>query len=369
MKKKLQKLGNGIYPRHQTYWLAFTPFSGQRQKHISLHTADPDKAKVKAAAYRKNPHLATCGTWQDEIKALRQYATEYGSHSPYTLQNYEYALGLFFQIVTVPIPQVNDVEIRKFFDRIKVKGFSQRNPTVIPSSSTQLSYWTRLQGFFGWLLLQNKIRENYFVGPQEWPEHHRQRLKPGQWIETKDIRILFSAVRPDGKKIKLEPEVEFVLHCGFHVGMRKNEITHAKPDWFDAPRQLIKIPGRDKTVPEIPFKSKTGQDRIAPFSKEFRKFMASKRGRFMRGNKFCLANTSQGGRYRYDFRYKFKKYIREMGYPHLTAHGMRHSFVTACLQANKTLTKVASYIGDREATVEEVYSHLIPRKGELDGVF
>jgi len=368
MKKKLQKLGDGIYPRHQTYWLAFTPFAGDGQKHVSLRTGDPTKARLKAKALKKNPYLATCGTWQDEIKVLREHAKEYGSHSPYTLQNYEYALKLFFTIVKVPIPEVNDVEIRRFFDHLKEHGFSDRKPGTKPSDSTQRSYWTRLQGFFSWLLSQNKIRDNYFVGP-EWPEHHRQRLRPGQWLEKEDIRILFSAVRPDGQKITLEPEVEFVLFCGFHAGMRKNEITHAKPDWFDVPRELIKIPGRDKTVPEIPFKSKTGQDRIAPFSEEFRKFMTSKRGSFMRGNKFCLANTSKGGRYRYDFRYKFKNYVREMGYPHLTAHGMRHSFVTACLQAGKTLTKVASFIGDREATVEEVYSHLIPRKGELDGVF
>ncbi len=363
---KLQKLGNGIYPRHQTYWLAFTPFKGAGQKHIGLRTGDPAKARSRAAAYRKNPHLAICGTWQEEIAALREYSKEYDSHSPFTLQNYEYALSLFFSVIKVPMPDVGDVEIRHFFDRLKVKGFSTRKPEVIPSDSTRLSYWTRLQGFFNWLLSQNKIRQNYFVGP-EWPRSYRKRLQAGQWLEKEDIRILFSAIRPDFKKIELDPEVEFVLYAGFHAGMRKNEITNATPDWFRLSKDVINIPGR-QTVNGIFFKSKTGYDRNTPLTAEFKAFLAS-RFPFSAGQHFCLANSSTGGRYRYDFRYKFKKYVREMGYPYLTTHGQRHSFVTACLQANITLTKVAAWVGDREATVEDTYSHLIPRSGELEGVF
>ena len=383
-KTKLQKLGDGIYPRHQTYWLAFTPFSGGGQKHVSLGTADPTLARAKAKAIRKNPHLAVCGTWEEEMEALREYNREYSSHSEFTLNNYAYALGLFFSVIKKPIPEVGDAEIREFFDRLKVQGFSTRTPNVIPSDSTQLSYWTRLQGFFNWLLSQNKIRENYFVGP-EWPTHHRKRLQPGQWLEKEDIRILFSAIRPDGQQIELDPEIEFVMYCGFHAGMRKNEITNCTPDWFRLSKDVINIPGR-QVVNGIPFMSKTGHDRNTPLTEEFKEFL-TKRFLFKPGQHFCIANDSNGERrqvrrrgkgrskelpaprYRYDFRYKFKRYIREMGYPYLTAHGMRHSFVTACLQANITLTKVSSYIGDREATVEDVYSHLIPRTGELKGVF
>jgi integrase len=50
--------------------------------------------------------------------------------------------------------------------------------------------------------------------------------------------------------------------------------------------------------------------------------------------------------------------------PRLTAHGLRHSFATAALEARVPVEVVAARLGNTAWMVQEVYQHHIPAEEE-----
>lgn len=51
---------------------------------------------------------------------------------------------------------------------------------------------------------------------------------------------------------------------------------------------------------------------------------------------------------------------KDAGLPHLTTHGLRHSFATAALAARVPVEVVAARLGNTPRVVQEVYAHVIP---------
>ncbi len=39
-----------------------------------------------------------------------------------------------------------------------------------------------------------------------------------------------------------DDRIRFILFCGFHEGMRRNEIVEARPSWFNLSLRLVNIP-------------------------------------------------------------------------------------------------------------------------------
>ena len=52
------------------------------------------------------------------------------------------------------------------------------------------------------------------------------------------------------------------------------------------------------------------------------------------------------------------------GLPRLTAHGLRHRFATAALEARVPVEVVAARLGNTARMVQEVYQHHIPAEDE-----
>lgn len=52
------------------------------------------------------------------------------------------------------------------------------------------------------------------------------------------------------------------------------------------------------------------------------------------------------------------------GLPRITAHGIRHSFATAALEARVPVEVVAARLGNTPRMVQEVYQHHIPAEDE-----
>ena len=52
------------------------------------------------------------------------------------------------------------------------------------------------------------------------------------------------------------------------------------------------------------------------------------------------------------------------GLPRITAHGLRHSFATAALEARVPVEVVAARLGNTARMVQEIYQHHIPAEDE-----
>src|SRR5205823_3145474 len=98
------------------------------------------------------------------------------------------------------------------------------------SESTAQGYITTLRSFLNRQVELKRIRSNPVKG-----------VKLARC--DKKSRLLFCSREQRHELIKNAPndEMKFILYCGFHAGLRKNEIIEARPDWFDLERGSLHV--------------------------------------------------------------------------------------------------------------------------------
>lgn len=171
-------------------------------------------------------------------------------------------------------------------------------------------------------------------------------------------------------------EMRFILYCGFHAGMRKEEIIESRPHWFDLRAGCVNIVFTDTFTP------KDKEERSIPLTAEFKAFL----GEYGKPTPFMIAPEVGHGRsrYRYDFRKPFADYIasygngRRLGTKKLakkqdlswiTPHIMRHTFASLHATAGTSIYKIAVWLGDGVDVVQKHYAKLSPRDEDINRAF
>ena len=265
-----------------------------------------------------------------------------------TIRSTEDTIRHFFNVTKKQtVRQIGEKEIEKFY----MHHWESKQATIN-------TYTARLTAFYSHLVRFHKIEENHF---HKYTPH---KIVPSQvareaWIDKKEIRRLLNACK--------DPRLKFILYMGFHCGCRKKEVIMSRPTWFDMKQRKLNIPFGElltfepfKGKPERQyfFQPKNKRDRSIPLSREFYRFLRTQ-FHFEENQAWCLEPKSKGfgERYRYDFRRPLEEFFEEHGVGHLTTHGMRHSFASNCIMAGVSTFKVASWLGNRERTVETHYAH------------
>lgn len=160
--------------------------------------------------------------------------------------------------------------------------------------------------------------------------------------------------------------LRFILYCGFHAGLRRGEIMHARPAWFDMSRRVLTVPRVDE-VEENKFQIKDDESRDIPLSKQFSTFLRDFLPKIEDG--YCLKNPtkrrSKSGTY--DFCLPFSKFAAACGKPELYPHAMRHSWISElCNSGNHSIQEVSAWSGDTIETIEKNYWHKRVVPGALD---
>jgi integrase len=147
-------------------------------------------------------------------------------------------------------------------------------------------------------------------------------------------------------------ELRFILFCGFHAGLRFQEIVEARPFWFDLASGILYL----RKTTTMNFKDR--EERSIPLTLQFQNFLSS----YGLRAPFMLRPDVAHGKwiYRYDFRASFMKYMRAQGCDRVTPHTMRHTFASLLVSAGESIYKVAVWLGDEVATVQKHYGHLTP---------
>jgi integrase len=174
-------------------------------------------------------------------------------------------------------------------------------------------------------------------------------------------------------------EMRFILYCGFHAGMRKEEIIEARPEWFDLRSGCVNI------VETTTFVPKDKEGRTVPLTKEFMGFLAE----YGKPSPYMLAPTVGYGsgkwsRYRYDFRRPFAEYVKSYGegkrldrgvpavaedLSWITPHIMRHTFASLHASAGTSIYKIAKWLGDGVEVVQKHYAKLSPSDADINNAF
>jgi integrase len=196
--------------------------------------------------------------------------------------------------------------------------------------------------------------------------HGRIQLPEKRKLERREIVV---SIAEGNALIEAAPtdRLRFVLFCGFHAGLRRGEIMHARPFWFQLSRGILRVPRVDE-IGENRFAVKDSETRDIPLSAAFADFMK----RFLEGVKpeeYCLRNPtkrrSKDGTY--DFRRPFSDFVSVAGHPGLFPHAMRHSWITElCNSGNHSIQEVAAWSGDSLETIERNYWHKRATPGALD---
>lgn len=330
-----------------------------RDRVIGLGTKDLIEAQKMAQLIRANParhfdrERDATADWDELASAyLRERIAAREIREGKSVENVSREIASFRAFARRGSPvHVNNADLQRWYDWLR----DPRREGHIKNYSAH-TYVARVRPFLHWLAERGRTSYDPQTAPKLIPlrKHEVSRVVVAEAHHVK--RIIESCTRLD---------LKLVFYLGFQAGFRREEICMARPEWFDLGGETISVPDY-QDVNGRTWEPKDAERRNLPILPQLLNFLT---GEFKlashRDAPYLLHPEANGVRYRWDFIKPFTQHVKACGLAWITPHVMRHTFATACLQANYTLPKVAEWMGDHTSTVEKQYSHLVPRKGEI----
>ncbi len=328
------KSAPGVYMRagSSNFWLRYSV--GGEQVRVSLDTSDPTEANARAAELRGRPVVSkktgkTIGgkspldlaveRYQSEKLASRDFVKTSADGAKQAVNNFAAAMSI------TDANQATSATLASYYSKTREAH----------SEATAQTYTTRVGTFLRWFGLRVTTPDFESAAPT--------REIVVAWERSTELLGISAG------------EMKFILFAGFRAGMRRGEISMARPAWFDLARKRIHIPAKDPVTGFVP---KSGRARTIPLTEEFRDFILAE---YLDWNarKFCLRPEKPMGKwiYRFDFRKMLERFARN-NCAELTAHVMRHSFASHLANGGIGIAQLSSWTGDRIQTLEHHYLHL-----------
>lgn len=341
MAKRKRNLARGIRLHGASYELNIQR-KGIRQ-FINLETADFSEAIKRAEKVRANPDLLPSAGLTEEIERFIAYKLRMGEYTRHTALTKKNKLLLMQEAVPDGITAAG----------VSTKHIQTWHDSMVDelTSSTIHGYLMTARAFFRWSIEVAKMRRNNPLNEVKIVKLEKRAREKFCSYEQRDKLISNCE----------DEELQFIQYCGFHAGLRFNEIVQAVPSWFDMEHRRIKL---TKTAT---MKFKDNEERTIPMTVEFHRFLKS----YGLREPFMIAPDVIQGKwiYRYDFRAKFMKYVREQKLEWVTPHIMRHTFASLLVSSGESIYKVAVWLGDDVKTTQDHYGHLAPDEGGIEKAF
>jgi integrase len=345
------KLTRGIYKRGSVFWLNLQR-DGKR-RFISLDTSDPIEAITRANDLRGHrfPDEAT-----PYLRGVEEYLAE------------KKRLNLYSRATE----RVHGAVLREFGKRVEGRSLDAIPPKLASD------YYKALQGRVSETTAQIHIR-----ALRAFFNAHKKicRVNPFADLELGKIdqkaRVVFCTKEQRDTLIDAEKDddLQFIFLAGFDAGLRKNEIIEARVFFFDMKGHATHLQNTET------LRLKDNEARTIPMTKRFRRFLTGYL-KEKEPNDFALKPKVEHGKgtYRYDFHRPFNDFLdavdeegeslrrRTMTFngQRITAHVMRHTFASLLVQAGVSIYKVARWLGDGVAVVEDHYGHLAPKDSDIE---
>jgi len=341
----------GLYnmPGSKFLWYRWT--EGDKRYAVSLKTDDMSEA-VKKIGEMKAGRLAV--SWEQGAAPARTMATKVvddyftmaagRSKKPMrqrTIKVAKYVLLKFLHDNNITsVQEVNFSKMEAWLAELKKSG---------RAAETLNRYGNILRPFGTYLASKGLIA----AGSLDVPERGATGRK--NWLPWPVVKKVIA----DAK----DPDLKFILYCGFHTGLRKSEILAARVFWFDLPAGLLHV----QNEPETGFILKDRENRPVPLTDDFKEFLAG----YLAGKdpmSYALRPEDNGkGDYRYDFKRVVASHFKKCGVTS-TTHDMRRSFASNLVSRGMSIYKVAKYLGDGIVVVERSYGHLAPADREINSL-
>lgn len=332
-----------VYLRRGTYWFA-KQIEGKRQW-VNLQTSDFPEAARRALAIRDNPLLRPTGLIKEDAQRFTAWKLAQNEWSRQSSKTKVLAIEEFADLFpALAMHQVTTEHAETFYKVVRKRV----------TESTAQSYMMTLRSFFRWAMDVERVRLDNPVKAVKLARHDRKARKEFVEKELKN-KLIAEATNDD---------LRFILFCGFDAGLRKNEISEARVDWFTKDGLHVRKAetGSARLRPdELEFRPKDRDERVIPLTKPFREFLVG----YLKDKEpldFALKPKVKHGswRYRYDIRRPLTDYMLFKQVPWVTAHVMRHSFASILATAGVSIFKISEWLGDDVRVTQRNYAKLSP---------
>lgn len=341
-----KRRGRNLYFKRGSWW--FAKQIENKREWVNLRTADEAAAIKLREQIEHSPLLRPGDTITEHVEEFVAHKKAKRAFSRNSSHTKVLILRRFARWLpeTTKLAGVTSRQCEEFYSLLQDEV----------EDSTAESYMMTLRSFFRWAVEVKRVRVDNPVAKVELLTFERRGRE--KFCE-KDAANALIASAPDD-------DLRFVLFCGFHAGLRKDEIIEARRHWFDlrgGSLNVFRAVGRHRLQDsEREWRPKYNKERTVPLTQPFREFLAG----YLRGRDDPLDFVLQPGvkhgkaRYRYDFRRPFTDFMWTAAHPWLTPHVMRHSFASNLKIAGKSIAKIADWLGDTERVTEKNYAHLRP---------
>jgi len=334
------KIGKGLSLRGNIYWYR-SQQNGQRSQ-LSLDTADLTEAISRVALIKTTGALEVQTTFDSEVDVFLAAKAAMGRHTERTTQWFKETLRPFSLFIhNKPCAKVTAEDIERFYAHMRTSL----------ADTTAKGRMGAIRSFFSWA----KKTRRRFDNPTAEIKNPRI-ASPARviWATKKERDLLI-------KKAKGDFEVEFMFLCAFHAGMRFNEISEARWEWFN----LTEGTGFVMVQKTDTFTPKNKRNRTVPLTKTFRRFLVRHRASKKTG--FVLRpDKTRTHKYRVNIRSPWDTHMRRSGFDY-SIHVGRHTFASLLAQTGQIgMHKIAQWIGDTLEVTIKHYAHLAPHDDSIN---
>jgi integrase len=270
----------GLYKRGTTYWYA-RQLNGKRD-FVSLETSDPFEAVKKIAALNGAEVLSDGSHLEFAVEEYAAFCERTGNWTEASVEAKRPVLRQWAKWAgKIPPAKVTTEHMRAYHD-MRLKTANKRTGKAVKPSTAYGNLMT-IQSFFNWCTDIKRTCASNPVVPLT-ARRSKQKIKtPKTGVRknfcTPELRDLLISRCPND-------QLKYILFCGFHAGLRKNEIIESKAEWFDLKAGLLHL----SKHAGIDFKD--NEERTIPLTEEFRAFMK----KFAASEPYMIAPDATKGR-------------------------------------------------------------------------
>lgn len=366
MPKRTQRF-KGLYRMAESQYWWFSYRTNGRRYRVSLRTADEGEAITRAQAILAEGLIAAEAYTPNEPAPRRreihglidQYLEESQSRTrdalrKVTADTRRYILQKFAADTGISrAGEITGAKITQWLVQLKRDG---------KSKDTLWTYGERVRNFVKYLMPKYAppTALDGFTVPDQPTTGRRN------WVRKDEVTKLIDTASGD-------PTLQFALYCGFDAGLRRNEISEAKVEWFDLERFVPSTPDQKGTpgllhvAAHENFVPKDGDNRTIPVTDRFATFLKT----YLAGrekSEYVLApekTVKAESKYRYDTGKRVRSHFSRCKV-NASFHDMRRSFGSNRASEGTSIYKIAAWLGDTVGVVTRSYGHLIPQDAEIN---
>lgn len=315
--------------------------NGHRPKMISLETKDEAEAIARVAIIKTTGVLEARTDFDSEVATFLAEKRAMGKHTERSTAWFKETLKPFSKFIgNKPCATVTTKQIELFYAHMRTHL----------ADTTAKGRMGGIRSFFSWA----KKSKRRFDNPTSEIKNPRISQPARTVFATKEERDAILGKAAD------DFDVKFMLLCAFHAGMRFNEISEARWDWFTVTggSGFVMIQQTDTFVP------KNKRNRTVPLTNTFRNFLlengvTEKTGFVLRPGKV------RTHKYRANIRSPWDTHMHKCGFKY-SPHVGRHTFASLLAQAGKSMYHIAEWLGDTLDVTTKHYAHLAPHDNSIN---